>query len=461
MFKFPGMLRCKKGYKTICFLAVISLFFSALIFNSIVSAVTSGSTTAAAPVYVIPVKGEIEPGWLVFLERSLQEAADTGAAAAILELDTPGGYVDTAIKARKLLQETPFPVYGYVQYHALSAGAYLALSAEEFFMAPGATIGAAEPRLWGSEEAADEKFLSSWEAEMRVAAERQGKDPQLAAAMVRKDIAIEGVVDAGELLTLTAQEAEELGFSGGTTAKLSALLAELNLEGSPLVKIAPTQWEVLSGWLIKPVIATLLLSGAFLFLIVEILTAGFGLSGLLSILCFGLYFGGHFFTGVSSWPAIFLFIFGVVLLLIEAFIPGFGVFGAGGLISVSVSIVLTAASTGLGLKMLLISFLISALAGFIAFKFFQRRGTLRRFVLQEAATREGGFSASAELDHLTGKTGQSTTPLRPAGIAEIDGARYDVVSEGSFIPAGDLIEVVKVEGRRVVVRPYSNKKISE
>ncbi|MGI6308310.1 MAG: NfeD family protein [Dethiobacteria bacterium] len=433
-------------FKKLCFVVIFSLVLT------FVFGIFASSTPGAAPVYVLPVKGEIEPGWLVYFERSLKEAADAGAAAVILELDTPGGYIDTAIKARKLIDESPFPVYGYVQYHALSAGAYLALSTDEFFMAPGATIGAAEPRILGSQEAADEKYLSSWEAEMRVAAEKQGKDPLLAAAMVRKEIAIEGVVTAGELLTLTAQEAEDLGFSDGTAAKLAGLLPVLNLEGSRLVRTAPTQWEIFSGWLIKPVVATLLLSAAFLFLIVEVLTAGFGLAGLLSILSFGLYFGGHFFTGVSGWPAIFLFTFGIILLLIEAFIPGFGVLGAGGLVCVSASIVLTAASTDLGVKMLFISLVVSALAGYLAFKYFQRKGTLRSFVLLEAATREGGFSSTADWYYLTSKTGQSITPLRPAGIAEIEGSRFDVVSEGSYIPAGANIEVIKVEGRRIVVR---------
>lgn len=431
--------------KKLCFLVIFSLILA------FVSGAFVSSASDAAPVYILPVKGEIEPGWLVFFERSLKEAADAGAQAVILDLDTPGGYIDTALAARKLIEECPFPVYGYVQHHALSAGAYLALSTDEYFMSPGATIGAAEPRMLGGEKAADEKYLSSWEAEMRAVAEKQGKDPLLAAAMVRQEITVKGVVTASELLTLTAREAEELGFSGGTAAKLIDLLPRLNLEGAHLVKAEPTSWEVLGGWLIKPVVSTLLLSAGFIFMIVEILTAGFGLAGLLSILSFGLFFGGHFFAGVSGWPAAFLFLFGLVLLLIEAFIPGFGVVGAGGLVCVSASIVLTAASTALGIKMLFVSLAVSALAGYFTFRYFQRKGTLRRFVLTEAATREGGFSSTADRSYLIGKTGRSVTPLRPAGIAEIEGSRFDVVSEGSFIPAGTDIEVIMVEGRRIVV----------
>jgi len=417
------------------------------------------SDALAAPlkVYVVPLRGEVEPGWLVFLERSLKEAADNDAAAVILEMDTPGGYIETAKKARQLLDDFSSPVYAYVKPHALSAGAYLALAADGFFMAPGSTIGAAEPRLAGGREVVDEKYLSSWEADMRGVAENQGKDPLLAAAMVRKEIAVEGVVSSGELLTLTAQEAERLKFSDGTVSTIEELLQVLDLEGAELVRISPTPWENMGGWLIKPTVATILLSLAFLFLVLEVLTAGFGIAGLLSILCFGLYFGGHFFTGVSGWLSVFLFLFGIVLLLVEAFIPGFGVFGVGGLVSVSASIVLSAASTELGLKMLLVSFLISGTAGFLAFKYLQRRGALRRFVLFDAATREQGFRSSADLYYLTGKKGTSVTPLRPAGIVLIEGSRFDVVSEGSYVPQGVAVEVIKVEGRRVVVRPLREK----
>jgi membrane-bound serine protease (ClpP class) len=429
--------------KILCFFLILFFIFS----------MHGGSfcTPSREQVYIIPVEGEIEPGWLLFLERSLDEAREAGAAAVILELDTPGGYIDTAIKARKLLESFPLSTYAYVQPRALSAGAYLALSVDAFFMAPGATIGAAEPRILGG-QAVDEKILSTWEGEMKAAAERQGKDPLFAAAMVRKEIEIEGVVSSGELLTFTALEAESHSFSDGTATSLPELLSLINLSGAEIIRTTPSFWEILGGWLIKPTIATVILSLAFLFLVIEVLTAGFGVAGLLSILCFSLYFGGHLFTGISNWPAIFLFVFGIILLLVEAFIPGFGIFGIGGLISVFTSIVLAAASTVSGLRMLLISFFIAAFAGYLVFKYLQRKGMLRRFILIDAATAELGYSASADLQHLVGKKGRAVTILRPSGIVEVEGTKYDVVSEGIFIHAGVPIEVIKVEGRRVVVR---------
>ncbi len=412
-------------------------------------------------VLVVPVKGEIEPGWLLFLERSLQEAEDENVDAVVLDMDTPGGYVDTALEARQLINNFPKPIYVYVNSNALSAGAFLALAADGYYMVPGATIGAAEPRILGQQTLPDEKFLSFWEAEMRGAAENNERDPRLASAMVRREIVVEGVLSEGELLTLTAGEADELDFSDGTTDSLEELLSSAGLEGAEIIRTDPTAWESLSGWLINPTVATIILSMAFLFLILEVLSAGFGVAGLLSILCFGLYFGGHFFTGVSGWVTIFLFLFGVILLLVEAFAPGFGVFGLGGLVAVSASIILSAATAAMGLRMLLISFLVSGLAGYAAFKYFQRRGTLRRFILFDSATRELGYSSFKDLSTLKDKIGRTVTPLRPSGIVEIEDSRYDTVSEGSFIDADSAVRVVKVEGMRVVVRPLSEENREE
>ncbi|MDD4363104.1 MAG: NfeD family protein [Atribacterota bacterium] len=406
---------------------------------------------SSSSVYVIPVKGQIEPGWLLFLERSLEDAQQNSVMAIILDIDTPGGFVDTAQKAKILLDEFPAPIYGFINTNALSAGAYLSLITDSFYMTPGSSIGAAEPAFLGGGQI-NEKILSFWEAEMRSVAERQGKDPDIAAAMVRKEIAIEGLVEEGELLTLTTAEAEKIKFSNGTVSSILELLELKNISSGKIIYTSPTFWENLSGWIINPIIATLLLIFGFFFLIVEILSAGFGFSGFLSLLSFGLYFGGHFFMGISGWPAIFLFIFGIIFILVEAFMPGFGIFGIGGLVAVIIGIVLAAASTKMGIYMLLISFLTSIIAGYIVFKHFQRKGTLKNFILSNSATREAGYSSSKDYGYLLGKKGQTVTPLRPSGSVEIEGEKYDTVSDGAYISAGKDIEVIKVEGYRIVVR---------
>lgn len=409
------------------------------------------SPGSAAKAALLQVKGVIDSGMENYIHYALGRAEEEGAAAVVLEMDTPGGYLKAAHDIKKLLDDFPGPVYAYVRPQALSAGAYLALAADEIYMAPGSTLGAAEPGLlWGGE--VDEKSLSAWEADMRAVAERAGRDPQIAAAMVCKEIAIEGVVEKGVLLTLTHDEALALGYSEGTVENRSALLDRIGFSRSEIISYHPRFVDRIVSWTTNPVVATLLLIAGITCLVVELFTAGFGVFGLISILAFTLYFGGHYAAGLAHYWVLLLFGLGLVLLLIEAFVPGFGIIGITGILSIIVSIVLAAETIEAGLLMLLVALVLSALFAFLAYRFFKRRGILRHIFLADAARSELGYVATADYRDLEGLEGVALTPLRPAGLARIGDRRIDVVSEGGFIAAGAPVKVVLVEGPRVVVR---------
>ena len=427
------------------------IFFLLIVFLQ-ASFIGTSSGEAKESLGWIYLEGEIDPGTVVFVKRALQEARQMGVAALVLELDTPGGYLDSTEKIQRLLVSQDVPVYAFINQRALSAGSFLALSTDGFFMAPGSTIGAAEPRYMGGSSVADPKFLSAWEARMRGAAERQGKDPLLAAAMVNKELEVEGVVEKGELLTLTSGEAERLAFVDGIVSDKDELCSLIGMPAARIISFTPSAAERITGFVTNPAVATLLLALGITAMVIEILTAGFGVAGLLSILCFSLYFGGHFMAGIAGWEAILLFLLGLALLLVEGFIPGFGIFGLGGLLALAASIVLAAVTAAQGVKMLLLSLLLSAVLIFFAFRFLQKKGLLRKFILQEAAKKELGYVATANREELVGLQGKTITPLRPAGKALIGGEQVDVVSEGGFIPANSKIYVQKVEGMRVVVR---------
>lgn len=404
-----------------------------------------------APVVLLSVEGVIDAGMDSFIDHALGQAGKKGAAAVVLEMDTPGGYLEAAEKIVKLLDDFPGSVYAYVRPRALSAGAYLALAADEIYMAPGSTLGAAEPHFVGGGEV-DEKLLSAWEAEMRTVAERRGRDPQVAAAMVRKEIAIEGVVEKGKLLTLTGTEALELGYSEGTVENRDALMQSLGFSQSEVIVFSSRLVDRLVGWTTHPVVATLLLIFGITCLVVEIFTPGFGVFGTISILAFTLYFGGHYAAGLARYWVLLLFGLGVVLLLIEAVIPGFGIMGIAGILSIIASIVLAAKTIEAGLLMFFAALVLSALFAYLAYRFFERRGALRRIFLADEARSELGYVSAADYSDLYGLEGVSLTALRPAGTAKIDDRRVDVISEGAFIPAGAPLKVVLVEGARVVVR---------
>jgi len=427
------------------------IWLAFIVFGLVVSIPIITSAENDRLVTVIKVDDTIDPGMVSYFRHALAEAGRLDADAVIIELDTPGGFISSAENIRRLIDEFDKPVIAYINPNAISAGAYLALTAEAIYMAPGSTIGAAEPRYLGIGEV-DEKELSFWEKEMAGVAERQGRDPRVASAMVRREIVIEGLVQEGVLLTLTASEALEVGYSEGTVTSRSELLEEINLPGAEWYIVESRVSDTLVSWTTNPVVGTILLMIGIGGLILEVITAGFGAAGILSMAAFALYFGGNIAAGMAEYWVLILFVFGIALMLVEAFMPGFGVFGVSGLISTTVSIVLAAVSIQTGMVMLLVSFLLAGVFSYFAFRFFEKRGALRHIILSEEERADLGYVAPLDQKKLLGLEGKAITTLRPSGAAEIDGRRIDVVSEGAFIPAGEKIVVDRVEGVRVIVR---------
>ncbi|NLM45222.1 MAG: nodulation protein NfeD [Firmicutes bacterium] len=429
---------------------MLALLFAVILLASPLASVAANG--AGKRVYVVKIDETVDKGLVRYVDRAFREAAANDAAAIILELNTPGGLVDAAGRIQELIYDSEIPVYAYVRYNALSAGAFLALSCQALYMAPGSSIGAAEIRDL-SGEAVDEKTVSAWESKMRTAAERQGKDPQVAAAMVRKEVEIDGLDGPGELLTLTAEEAARIGFADGIYAKRADLYEVLDLAeaSETVVELSPA--ERFARFVTGIYVAPLLLAIGLVALVVEILTAGFGVAGVISIIAFALFFGGHLVAGLAGSEVLFLFLAGIILLLIEAFIPGFGVFGVGGILAIVASVVLSAASTGQGLRILLSAVVIAALLFAILYRYLKISGTWSHIVLQYAETKERGYVGTRDYSYLVGKEGVALTTLRPSGTCEIDGERIDVVTEGEFIASGTRVKVMKAEGTRIVVRP--------
>lgn len=164
-----------------------------------------------------------------------------------------------------------------------------------------------------------------------------------------------------------------------------------------------------------------------------------------------------FVEAIDTVQAIIL-ILGLVLMIVEIFVPGFGIAGGAGLVLLIVGIILTARSTFEALMMILILIIIVAAVLAILLRSANRGRLSRTVVLQSAARGEEGYRSTIDQKKLMGLEGTTLTVLRPSGTAEIGGERYDVVAEGSYIPAHVPIKVIRVEGRRIVVRPEQDHK---
>lgn len=142
---------------------------------------------------------------------------------------------------------------------------------------------------------------------------------------------------------------------------------------------------------------------------------------------------------------------GLLFLLAEVFIPGFGIAGITGIILFIVGIIMTANTFIEALVMFLILLLILAVVIMIVVRSASKGKLSKTLILNDSLSKEKGFSGVEDMKIFEGKKGVALSVLRPAGIGMFDGVRLDVVAGGSFIEEGSKIEVIEVEGRRIVV----------
>jgi len=336
-------------------------------------------------------------------------------------------------------------------------------------MTGGATIGAATPVQIGQSgapsESVGEKTVSYVRKEFRATADSRKRPPLLAEAMVDADVEIKGVIEKGKLLTLTTEEALKHKLIDHRADTLEAALEKLGI-AAPEIRHVSTNWaENVVRFLTHPVVSSLLITVAMLGIILEIRTPGFGIPGGLGLAGLALFFWGHWLVQLAGWEEMLLGVAGLILLAIEVLvIPGFGVAGVLGVIAIVASLVLSLVGPGFTITFMMaaagrvvFALLFALLASLVLLRFLPRLPFGRRLVLKRGLAAAEGYASAPEIDaQWLGKTGQASSPLRPAGIADIDGRRVDVVSDGEHIDAGQFIRVTRVDGNRVVVRRISN-----
>jgi membrane-bound serine protease (ClpP class) len=426
----------------------------------------NGSLLAQKPVvYVAPIEGIIDLGLAPFVQRVLRDATEAGAATVILEINTFGGRVDGAVLIRDALLNARVPTVAFVNKRAISAGALISLAAEKIVMADGGTIGAATPvqmgQPGGASQPVEEKTVSYVRKEFRATAESRKRPPLIAEAMVDADVEIPGLIEKGKLLTLTTEEALKHKIADFRADTIESVLEQLGLGGAEVRRVSPNWGENLVRFLTHPVVSSLLITIGMLGIILEIRTPGFGVPGALGITSLALFFWGHWLVQLVGWEELLLVGSGLVLLGLEVFvIPGFGlagVLGIGALLAgLSLSLIGGGATWEFVLKAVgrvVFSLLIALIASLVMLRFLPRLPFGRRLILETGLPTGHGYASAPEGDRSwLGKSGTAHSPLRPAGIAEIEGERVDVVSDGEFIEAGAPIVVSRVDGNRIVVR---------
>lgn len=148
----------------------------------------------------------------------------------------------------------------------------------------------------------------------------------------------------------------------------------------------------------------------------------------------------------------FLYVIGIVLLTIEAIMPGFGIAGITGVILVLASIVLITSSVYQALLMLVGTIAIAIILVVALYKLGYGKRFVKSMILSTEQKNEEGYVSAKGYEKYLGMRGTVATPLRSAGTVIIDGNKIDAVSEAEFIDKDIEVEVIKIEGGRIVVK---------
>ncbi len=432
-------------------------------------------------VVVVPLHGEVTPSLLAFVRRAVKTAENNQASVIIFDMNTYGGRLDTATDIVNALNQIKIPTYTFINTNAGSAGALIAISTQHIYMAPVSAIGAAAPILSTGEDlpaTAREKTISYWSALIRGSAIKNGHNPDLAESFMNKDkevkIGDRVVHPKGAILTVNAQEATEKVngkplLAEGIVDSIADLTKKAGLKGE-IVTIEPTGFEQIAFWITE--LAPLLLLGGILGAYLEFKIPGATWPGVISAICFALFFLGHYLAGLAGWEVVALFILGLVLVLIEIlfFAHSTIVFGVLGVFLMIASLLWTMIDryprqpflpSGKMLAIPLLNMFIAIVGSCIVIallaRYLPRTSFYRRFALIDS-TPPGPSLAGESRQFATalaiapGMQGIAVTVLRPGGKARFVDHLVDVVTEGEFIVPQTPVTVIETDGMRVVVK---------
>ena len=278
---------------------------------------------------------------------------------------------------------------------------------------------------------------------------------------------------AGHPLTVNGQEAPTFGL-GQVVETIDEFKGLYGLRGKTIRVDGPTWVDSLVTILTDPFVSWLLLFVGLFMLVLELKLPGIGLPAITSSLAFLLFFWSHYLSGTADQLEIILFLVGMICLALELFVfPGFGVFGMSGVLLILSSVVMASHTfiwpsqeyeyREMGYTLLQVTVAMIAVGGGAAVlaRYFPSLPLFNRLVLKPEpwiGVGEPDPSTKPTIDgydslaFLIGETGRTTTVLRPSGKARFGEMLLDVTADGFYIEADSLIEVIDVQGARVIVK---------
>lgn len=440
------------------------------------------------------------------LGRHIEKLRQQRVNLLIFKIDSFGGSQAAADALADLIVGIKdMKTVAYIEERALGVSALAALACSEIVFRKDAQLGDIYQLLAGRDSApgdVDEREVQGLASRAANIAEQKGHPQAVARAMAdpgsvlleAKDartgapcFVLQSDLDAdpqryldpqtrkqaGHPLTVNASEAVEFGL-GQVVSDLEELKSIYGLRGKPLRVEGPNWVDSLVMTLTDPLVSWLLLFVGLFMLVLELKLPGIGLPAITSALAFLLFFWSHYLSGTADQLEIILFLVGMACMALELFVfPGVGVFALSGVFLILSSIVMASHTflwpseeyeyREMGYTMIQLTAAMAAVAAgaIVLGRYFPSIPFLNRLILKpEPWTGSGEDDLLAKpstegydsLAYLVGETGRTTTMLRPAGKARIGDLLLDVTADGFFIEPDSLVEVVEVQGSKIIVR---------
>lgn len=454
---------------------------------------TPAPTAASSPerravAYVIPVHEQIGKPTLYIIRRGLKEAIEQKADLVVLDMKTPGGDAGTTVEIMEALERFEGATVTFVNDEAGSAGAIIASVTDDIYFAPTGVMGAAELILGTGEDAPEalkRKMESYIRAKSRALSGGDERRADVLKAMMSSDFELKigdkVLKPKGELLTLSAQEAvKPYGepptplLAAGIAKDIDGLLTKRFGAGKFEVRKFRVTWsESLAQYLTA--FAPVLMGLGMLALFLEYKTPGFGWPGVLGITLLAIVFFGHYIAGLSGHEPALMFVIGALLLAVELFLlPGVilpGLIGVGLMLGALVWAMtdvwpdqpLHLSFSGDAMLRPLLNLggaLVLAGAGAaLLLKYLPNISLLRSIAVGGDDTplvpQADGTGLSNDRETLVGQTGRVAVALRPVGVIEISGRRYEASVEVGEVPVGKTVRVVASRDFSLLVEKIS------
>jgi membrane-bound serine protease (ClpP class) len=415
---------------------------------------TVAEASTGAVIYLIRIDGGINPAVADFIHESITAAHRAEAAALLIELDTPGGLLESTKDIVKDLLGAPLPVIVYVAPSgagAASAGVFVTMAANIAAMAPGTNIGAAHPVGGGGEDIGGdmrtkvENFVASMSKSI---AQERGRNVEWAEKAVRESVSItEQEALALNVIDLIATSREDLLRQiHGREVRVQQRPVKLQVANATFVEREMRLKQKVINVLANPNVAYLLMMAGILGLYVEFTHPGLFFPGVAGAICLLLGFAALQVLPIN-YSGLALIVLGLALLIAELFLPSFGTLGVGGIIAFVLGSLLlfdTAES-----DLTLDASIVYAAAGTLAAFTF-----LVGFLVMRSQRRKAFLGQEG----MIGEVGEVREPIEPGkpGRVLVRGEYWTALADEP-LGVGTAVEVTDVQGLRLRVRRVSGK----